>query len=98
MRQNDRVQAVAAASSPLEAFDRAKELTLGDFFEDPHGAGGQPWPEKMIRCEAAAREAIDGLCQKYGPDRLPVLQAVAMTVARLTAVELARPEDAEAVL
>jgi hypothetical protein len=93
MKQNDRVQGVATASDPLEAFDRARELTLGDFFEQSQPPSGQPHDEKMILLEAAVRETIEGFCRMYDLDRLKALEAVAIMLARLVAVDLTCPND-----
>ena len=87
MRQNERVQAVINAKDPIQAFSRAQELALGDFVDEAKPT------EKTIKCEVAAREAIEGICEKCQMDRLPVLQVMATMVARLTAVELTCPSD-----
>jgi len=87
MRQNDRVRAVADARDPMEAFSRARELTLGDFFDEAKPT------EKTIRCEGAAREAIENIRERYQMDRLAVLQVMATMVARLSAVELTCRDD-----
>jgi len=87
MRQNERVQAVINAGDPIQAFTKAQQLTLGDFFDEAKPT------EKTIHCEVAAREAIEAICEKCQMSRLPVLQVVATMVARLTAVELTRSSD-----